>query len=198
MDERLLLFVWLVGSAGYFGLLGAAFGALAGNISWRQGRPVGTAIGLGVLRNVERVARQRFTPGGQGSLVGAVDGFLFLAGIGLVFGLVASSYRLGLAEAGMVALGALLLVAGALFFGGIGILARQGGHAGVAALFFGALLAGSIGYLWTGSEGLLIGILGGAAVGLLIRRGTRPPLIDPPSPGPAVSETSEDDTPFLN
>jgi hypothetical protein len=116
----------------------------------------------------------------------------------MVFGLVGFSYRLGLTEARTIALGALLLVLGSLFFGALGILARHGGHAGVAALFFGALLAGGIGYLWTGGEGLLIGILGGAAVGLVIRHGARPPLNDPPASGSTLSEISEDDTPFGN
>src|SRR5262245_1418830 len=92
MDDRLEAFLWILGSAGFFGALGAAFGALSGALAWRSGRTSGTGLGLAAAEAFARVAEKELTPGRKGALVGAVDGFLFLTAFGLLIGSVAA-YR---------------------------------------------------------------------------------------------------------
>src|SRR4051812_42807356 len=92
MDDRFQAFLWILGSAAFFGALGAAFGAVSGALAWRTGKTSGTSVGLGVAETFARVAERDLSPGRKGALVGAVDGFLFLATLGVLVGAVAA-YR---------------------------------------------------------------------------------------------------------
>jgi len=167
MDERVRLFVWIAGSGAFFGLLGAGFGALTGLLHWRGGRAAGTAFGLRVARSFERIGGQALPPATQGAIVGAVDGFLFLAVLGGLFGAIAGHGRFQAAATTSIALAVLLLFAGALFFGGLAYAASAGGSRGVAALFFGGVAGGVPGFWLAAATGLLIGVIGGATLGLV-------------------------------
>lgn len=171
MDDRLLYFFWLVGSAAYFGILGAGFGALAGSLSHGDGRPTGTGIARRVARNFERVKSRGFTSQGLGSLIGAVDGFLFLGSVGLAVGWVGYHFHFGAVQILVIILFTLLLIGLALFFGSIGYLASKGGVAGVGILFLMILLMGTIGFYRHQMEGLMMGVVGGMALGVLLWRG---------------------------
>src|SRR5690242_1781154 len=89
MDERLRAFLWLLGSAGAGGALGAAFGAAAGALYWRSGGASGTRLALWVVERIGRFADRDFSRPTKGALVGGVDGFLFLGVLATLFGAVA-------------------------------------------------------------------------------------------------------------
>src|SRR4051812_49889670 len=121
MDERVRAFAWVLASGGFFGLLGGAFGALVGHLTFRSGRAAGGAAGLGVADALARVAGEQLPPGRKAVLVGAVDGLLFLGAVGTAVGLPAAAKgRGGWALLSPPAVGAVLLVGGAAVFGLLG------------------------------------------------------------------------------
>src|SRR3954465_10633708 len=89
MDERLHAFLWILGSFGVGGALGAGFGAVAGALYWRSGGASGTRLALRLVEKGGRFAERDLPRPAKGALVGAVDGFLFLGTLGTVFGAVA-------------------------------------------------------------------------------------------------------------
>ena len=56
--------------------LGVVFGGVVAALSWRRGHAVGTGIGLGVLRAVNRVLDARPSRTVTGAVVGSCDGLL--------------------------------------------------------------------------------------------------------------------------
>ena len=190
MDERVRLFAWIAGSGGFFGVLGAGFGALTGLIYWRGGKVAGTAVGQRVGLAFERVNGRPLSPSIQGAIVGAVDGFLFLAVVGVLLGAIAGHGRLSGPGTTAIAMTVMLLIAGALFFGGLAYAATAAGSRGVAALFIGAVAGGVPGFWLASATGLLTGVVGGAALGtlgLLLQRrfvgSPAPPLTETPEAG---------------
>ncbi len=120
-----------------------------------------------------------------------MDGFLFLAVVGVLLGAIAGHGRTRGPVATAIVVTVLLLMAGALFFGGLAYVASTTGVRGVAALFSGAAAGGVPGYWLASATGLLIGVIGGAAVGilgsLLRHRAALPPHYpreDPPEKAP--------------
>lgn len=169
MDERVRTFAWVLAGTGFFGLLGAAFGALAGLISWRNGRPTGTAAGLAVARAFARAAGREFPPGRSGALAGGADGLLFLGVLGAVLGLVAAAKgRAGWAVLGPAAFGGLSLVGGAVFFGLHAYWIVRGGACAVAAVFLGGMLGAFAGALAARGNGLIIGAVAGMFAGTVL------------------------------
>jgi hypothetical protein len=187
MDEGLWTFALTLGCGAFGALLGAAFGATAGAVYWREGRAAGTALGLRVARAFERVAGRELSPGGRGALVGATDGFVFLGVAGVALGaVVARSGGAGDVLA-PVALGAALLAATAA---ALGLLAYGLGRAGVwalAAACLGAAVGGAAGKLLAGWSGLFAGCVGGFLLGnvavLLVAR-FAPRFVAPTLDGP--------------
>lgn len=169
MDERLRLFLWILGCGGTFGLLGSAFGSLAGFLAWRSGRVAGTALGMSVARAFARVARREYSPGQQGAIVGAVDGLLFLGVLGGLFGLW-GAFRgdtpwKTLAPAAAFA----VLMAGAVFFGVLAYGAIRVRGWALAAQVAGCVVGALIGEDLGGLTGMLCGAgVGGIAAGLLV------------------------------
>jgi hypothetical protein len=171
MDEQTRLFLWVLAGGAFFGLLGAAFGAVSGALTWKSGRAAGTALGLAVARAFARAADSELSRGRTGALVGAVDGLAFLGCVGVGIGFVAGCR--GPAEwqtFGPAMLAGALLVAGGLFFGALAYGVVAGGVRAVAALFAGALIAAVLGYDLAGLHGLLIGCVAGAVAGTLAAR----------------------------
>jgi hypothetical protein len=169
MDERVRTFAWVLAGTGFFGLLGAAFGALAGHLSWRGGRRAGTAAGLTVARAFARAAGREFSPGRTGALVGGCDGLLFLGVLGAALGLVAAARgRAGWGVLGSVAFGALALVGGAVFFGTLAYGIRRGGVRALAGVFAGGMLGAFAGSAVAGADGLVFGAVAGVVAGTLL------------------------------
>jgi hypothetical protein len=192
MDERLQAFLWILGSFGGGGALGAGFGAIAGALYWRSGGASGTRFALRVMELFRRFGEHDFSPTTKGALVGAVDGFLFLSVLGTLFALVA--LRGGpehLAVLAQIGGAAALLVAGALFFG---ILAYTLTHAGVKALAIVCPMgigAGVVGLRFVGAPGLLfgsvLGLVAGNGLALLLFR-----LAPPETPATRDDEPTDD------
>ena len=148
-------------------------------------------MGLHVAGAFERYGERPFSPSRKGALVGAVDGFLFLAVVGVLLGAIAGHYRFKGPVTTSLVMAVLLLFAGALFFGGLAYAASSAGLRGVAALFFGAVAGGVPGFWLASATGLLIGVIGGAAlgtVGLLLQRRFAP---SPPRSLPDVQDTND-------
>jgi hypothetical protein len=120
MEERIHLFLWLLGGASLFGLLGAAFGGLAGALARRSGSAIGGFVGPTVVASFERVSDRSFSHTVSGAVSGGTDGGLFLAAVGLAVGWYA--YSRG-PDAVVVFLefsgAAVLLVLATLFFAGV-------------------------------------------------------------------------------
>ncbi len=167
MDEKLRLLVWIVGGGGFFGLLGTGFGALAGSMHWQAGRASGTALALRLALALLGPRKEEMSPALRGAVVGGVDGFLFLFVMGLILGAFGARTGVALTTAGVVVLSALLLVGGALFFGGLAYCLCRSEMPGVAGMFGGASVGGTLGYSLASATGLLVGVLGGATLGAL-------------------------------
>jgi hypothetical protein len=177
VDDRLRAFWQVFASGAFFGVLGAAFGALVGHLSWTRGRPAGSAAGLAVARALARVSEREATPGRSGLVVGAVDGFLFLGLLGTVFGLLITAR--GSADWAVLsrpAVGALLLTGGAVFFGGLALAIIHAGGKAVIGVFAGGMVGAVSGAFFARADGIIIGAVGGVLAGTVLgvaRRGRR-------------------------
>jgi hypothetical protein len=190
MDERLQAFLWILGSFGVGGALGATFGAVAGGLYWRAGGAAGTRLAQRVVDAFGRFAERDFTVTTKGALVGAIDGFVFLGVVGTLIGVVAMRGGPEHTSAlGKIGVGATLLVAGAIFFG---VLAYTLTHVGVKALGLvcSAGIGGAlIGLRLTGAPGLMFGSVLGVVAGnglalIVFRAGRQVPLEDDEAPDP--------------
>jgi hypothetical protein len=168
MDEKLRILGWIAGSGGFFAVLGLAFGALAGALYARGGRRAGTGLGLAVAHAMARAGGKELSLIAQGAIVGAVDGFLFLGVLGSLAGAVGvSSGGVRLEMVRPVMVGALLLVGGAVFFGGLAYTVTRAGVRGLAAACGCAAVGAFSGFYLAGSHGLLAGLITGVVVGNL-------------------------------
>jgi hypothetical protein len=166
VDQNLRVFLWALAGAGFFGALGGAFGALAGVVTWTNGRAAGTGMGFAVARAFARIARTELSPAGRGALVGATDGSLFLGFVGVVLGYVAATHGPGgWRILGPAALTALLLACGAVFFGSLAHGLTRAGVWAVVCLFAGGVGGAIGGALLGGLDGIMIGAIAGILAG---------------------------------
>jgi hypothetical protein len=113
-----------------------------------------------------------------------VDGACFLGVLGVALGAFVG-YR-GPAETPVllyIVLGAGLLALGAALFGVSGYLLAHWGAAVVSFLFVGSILGALAGAWLDGTDGLLVGVLGGGLVGVaaaVLTRPRPPDSADPP------------------
>jgi hypothetical protein len=166
MDEQERVFVWVLCSGAFFALLGGAFGAVAGALSWENGQAAGTRLGLAVARAFAQAAEQDFSPRKKGAIIGGADGFVFLGLAGTAIG--AAAALSGRAEAkvlGPVALAAVLLIGGALAFGLLAYGLLHAGTWAVVSLFVGGMLGALLGVSLGDLDGLLIGTVAGVFLG---------------------------------
>ncbi len=168
MDDRLATFARVLAFTGFFGLVGAAFGGLVGHLAWKRGRPAGSAVGLGVARAFARVARSEASAGRTGTLVGAVDGLLFLGFSGAVLGLLAARGHVGWVALGHAAFGFLILTGGAVFFGGMALGLVYAGVRAIAGVFAAGVLGAAGGALIGHADGLVVGAVAGILTGTLL------------------------------
>jgi hypothetical protein len=157
--------------------IGAAFGAAAGALAWQQGHATGSPWARAAADRLAHWRGVEFSPTGRGTVIGTVDGFLFLGVIGSLVGLLAGygdavpAPKLLLAAAagaGLLALTAALLgwLAHRLIHG------RGGGSVFLVTGGVGALL----GLALAGLGGAGYGLLAGSVVGLVaFGRGQEPP-----------------------
>src|SRR6185437_3806204 len=190
MDERLRISLWIVSGGGLGGVLGGAFGGLAGMLHARSGHSAGTGFGRRVAAAFARTAEREPSPSRRGAITGAADGVLFLGILGTLLGaLVASVGNADPRWLGVAAMGSVLLVGAAAFFG---ILAYALARNGMRAVFyvFGGGLLGSllIAQFWGANLspfGALMGFLVGLTLSFLTRRYTprfQPPDVDETAP----------------
>jgi hypothetical protein len=168
MDEQLLTFGRVLACGGFFALVGALFGGLVGHLSWKRGRPAGSAAGLSVARAMARVAGQDSSPGGTGMLVGAVDGFLFLGLSGVALGLLAARGHFGWAVLNRLAFGFLVLSGGAVFFGSLAVGITYAGVRAIASVFAAGMLGAAGGGLISRGDGIVFGAVIGMLAGTLL------------------------------
>jgi hypothetical protein len=198
MDDNLRIFAWVLLSGGFGALLGGAFGCLSGTMYWRSGRTAGTALGLGVAQSFNRAANGRLTRGQQGAIVGTADGIVFLGLVGTVAGACfAYSGKASAATLGPVALAALMLVAGATFFGLLAYAILRAGLWAVVWLFLGGVLGAMSGIWAAGILGMFGGMVAGLLLGTIVALWTRqyaPEFVAPRaarSPAPANRDPAE-------
>jgi hypothetical protein len=161
MSEQQTLLLWILLSGGFGVVLGTAFGATVGAITWLSGRAAGTLIGFRVARAYERAAERELT---------------FLGAVGVLVGTLIA-WRIP--SAGEVlrpaAAAVTLLVAIGSLFGFMALALLRSGIRAVVPLFFGAMLGAAVG-LFLGRTnglfaGLVLGLIGGTAFAFL--RGPR-------------------------
>jgi hypothetical protein len=189
-DDRLRLFLWMVGGGGLLGVVGLLFGALTGLLTHWDGRYAGGFLGRKVLQAIVRVSEQPPSPSVRAAIVGAAEGACFLGLVGLVLGAVVGHYAaLDVAAVAWLALAAVLLPVTAALFG---ILAYGLSRAGtrILGLFCcGGLIGAFVGSRLGATDGILIGSIVGAltgfALGLVARRRERK---DPARPSEARVE----------
>ena len=168
MDERVRVFLWLLGWGCGGAVLGAAFGALAGALYWRSGRASGTRLALHVAETFGRLAGRELSPGAKGGLVGALDGFLFLGVVGTVVGAVLLRGGAPVEVLRPALLLAMLLIAGAAFFGVLAYTLTRAGVRALAPVSLGGILGALLGQYVSGTGGLLFGSVLGLVVGNLL------------------------------
>jgi len=168
METSLPFTAWALIGAASLAPIGAVFGGIAGALARKAGRAPGGKYGRTVARAVTRLRDRKLSAMWIGAIVGGVDGALFLAVVGAVVGLfagysgVAPGFTVLLYAVGAIALlAATAVVLGAFAHGFI-----WAGTRGIAVLFL--MTAGGVaGTALRIDYGLWIGILAGAAVGLL-------------------------------
>ncbi len=169
MPENTRLFLLLLSAVGFFGVLGALFGAVTALSQAGEGRAAGTGLGWGVARQFSRLGDEPMTERSQALLAGAVDGFVFGAVAGLCVGLWATSGDSdGWPRLRTCMAGGLALALGAMLFG----LAARGLASAEMTTFVGLFaggMAGAVaGFLFAGADGLMFGVLGGSTLGAAV------------------------------
>lgn len=187
MDDRLRIFIWILGSGGSLALLGAAFGAIVGYIHVSNGGGAGTTFGLTVARAVENAAGKELSSTRKGAIIGAADGFLFLGVLGVLFGAF-QGYR-GTPPGEFMDLAAVLggLMVGAVADGLMAYALVRVGARAVAGLCAGALVVGLPAAFLGGPHGLIVGLVLGGVVGALLSlwsTSARPHFTPPPRDEP--------------
>jgi hypothetical protein len=167
VNEQLQTFARVLAAGGFFGLLGAAFGGLVGHLSWKRGRPAGSAAGLAVARAMARVSSRESSPGSTGTLVGAIDGLIFLGLLGTACGLLAAHGQFAWSSLSRAAFAFLIITGGAVFFGGLALGITYAGTRAVAGVFAGGMLGAASGALLGRGDGIVIGAITGVLVGTL-------------------------------
>jgi hypothetical protein len=185
MDERFRIFFCILGGALGFGLIGAAFGALARVVFHASGRTSGSAIGAGAVRGLEYVRREDLSERARALVSGAADGTVFLVVLGGLLGAYVG-YQ-GPEEAPLLLyalVGAAVLAVAAVLFGVTGYLMAGTGVRVVTLLFVGGILGALAGGLAEGPDGLLVGTLAGAFLGVAVSVWARPRPPDEDEPAP--------------
>ena len=161
-DEKLRVFLWALGGAGFLFVLGGGFGAITGVVARKHGRAPGSIIGVTFARAVARASQQQLSDTMTGVLVGGCDGAVFLAVIGALVGTLAGLYSTMQASVVLYLCGGTtLLVVAALFFGLLAHGLLRSGIWCLGGICCAALLGAMVGNMLAGSDGVFYGIAGG-------------------------------------
>lgn len=200
MDERLWICLWMIGGGGLGAVLGGAFGALTAVLYAQSGGAAGTRLARRIVENFVETSERQFSATGRAALIGAVDGFLFLGLLGLVGGAMMGVSGRATSELLLpFAVGSVLLVGGAAFFGGLAYsLARNGLWVRVIlSVFAGGSLGSFLAGIFLGADNCLLGTILGLLVGLMvsfIRRLYTPTFRSPQVGKPSLRQRSDTDT----
>lgn len=167
MDERIRIFFCIVGGAAGFGLIGAAFGALARLHYWASGHSAGGVVGAAAVRAAEYVRGTELSERARALLGGGCDGACFLGLLGGLFGAFVG-YR-GPQETPVLLyalLGGAALALAAVLFGLAGYRLEGSGVRVVALLFVGGIAGALLGAQVGGADGIIVGVVGGALAGM--------------------------------
>jgi hypothetical protein len=183
MDERMRIFFCVLAGAAGLGAVGAGFGALARVVFLASGKTAGSRIGAAAVGLLENVFRMELSETARSAISGGSDGACFLGVLGALAGAVVG-YR-GPSEESVllyIVVGAVLLAGAAVVFGLGGYVMARTGVSVVGFLFVGGILGAILGSWVGGTDGLLLGTLGGGLLGtaaaVLMRQ--EPPEDSPP------------------
>jgi hypothetical protein len=168
MDETWRHMAWIVGSGGFGAALGAVFGAVTGAVYWGSGGAAGTAMGHRVAAAFENAGGREMSARTRGTLVGATDGFLFLGPLGTAAGVV-FAYVGRPEDAVLIALavGGVLLAAGAAGFGVLAYAMVRNGVWAVIGMFVGGLGGAFVVAAVWGVAYVFLGLVPGMLAGTL-------------------------------
>ena len=189
MDERFRIFFCILGGAAGFGLIGAVFGALARALFHASGKTSGTGIGAAAVRGLEHLRGEDLSEWSRARVSGAADGAVFLGVLGGLLGAYAG-YQ-GPEEMPLLLdalLGAAVLALAAVLFGVTGYVMAGTGVRVVALLFVGGILGALAGAVAAGPDGLIVGTLAGAFLGIAVSVWARPRPLDEDEPAPPKEE----------
>lgn len=176
MDERWRVLLAVLGGGVGGALLGALFGGLTGLLHWRAGKATGGWFGLRVAAAFEAAGETELSPSVKGTLVGAVEGGLFLGAVGAVGALVVVLWHPGReAIVGVGLLAVALLMLAAVGFGLLAYCLVRAGSCGIGGPLLLALVGGYLGKVVAASAGLLLGCLGGLVAGAVLTLIILPP-----------------------
>ena len=185
MDERFRIFFCILGGAAGFGLVGAGFGALARVLFHASGKTSGTGIGTAAVRGLEYLRDEEVSERARALVSGAADGAVFLGVAGGLLGAYAG-YR-GPEWTPLLLdtlLGAAVLALAAVLFGVTGYLMAGTGVRVIGLLFVGGMLGALAGAVTAGTDGLLVGTLAGAFIGIAVSVWAQPRPPDEEEPPP--------------
>jgi hypothetical protein len=206
MDDRLRIFLWIVGGGAFGAVLGGAFGGLTGALFAQSGGAAGTGFGRRVADAFAQTSLHPPSPLRRATLTGAADGFLFLGLLGIVAGALLGASGRAADEVLMPALaGSVILVGGAIFFGTLALAMSHSART-VGSVVAGGLFGAFIAALTVGADRLLLGVAPGLLLGLLYSLGARryASTFQPPRIGKTIphnrtdSETDITETPHAH
>jgi hypothetical protein len=195
MDERLRICLWMVGGGGFGSVLGGVFGATAAAFYAQSGGRAGTGLARRVLEKFLHLGERQPTSLLYAALLGAVDGFCFLGGLGLFTGALLGVSGRPADELLVPALvGSVVMVGGAIFFGTLAYaLTRRPRTAALLSGFVGCVL-GSVVTARGGSGYGAAGCVLGYFVGVFFFHAVRlySPIFHPPRVGKTMPQSRSD------
>ena len=168
MNESFLVFAWTLGGLIAFGLIGAIFGGVAGWLHWRSGHAGGTVLAHKIAGALSHLTEEGMSRTQRGTVIGCVDGALFLGSFGLLVGLLAGlrgdaprEWLLPLFEI------TLLLMGLAFSFGMLALGIVRLGLRAVVPLSVGGMSGAVLAGRWAGVAHVAPGAVAGLALGVL-------------------------------
>lgn len=198
MDERLWICLWMIGGGGLGAVLGGAFGALTAVMYARSGGAAGTRLARRIVENFLETTEGQPSTIGRAALIGAADGFVFLGLLGLVTGALMGVSGRATSELVLpFAVGSVLLVGGAAFFGGLAYSLARNGLWAILCVFAGGFLGTFLAGIFLGADNCLLGTVPGLLAGLMLSfiRNLYTPTFRTPQVGkPGLRPRSHPDT----
>lgn len=175
MDEPLVMLAWTLAGTLAFGLVGALFGGVSAWLNSRSGHVSGSGVGRRIAEALAQLREEELSDIQKGTLVGVVDGALFLGVLGTLVGVLA--FQSGKPpHTWLVPLFVVLvaLTGGAMLFGVLALGMVRLGLRAVVAVFVGGILGAVVAATRVGVAhivpGAVLGLLAGMFVVVLLPR----------------------------